>query len=91
MPQYPNQPKLKKVSHGAHLILSIITGGLWLPIWIYVTLKASQHNKQVMFEHQMAVMQAQQAPPPPPPMNTLPPPPPPPMNTLPPPPQPPSA
>jgi hypothetical protein len=26
-----------KVKHGLHLVLTVLTGGLWLPVWIIVT------------------------------------------------------
>lgn len=28
----------KRTSHGLHLFLSIISGGLWIPVWIIVTI-----------------------------------------------------
>lgn len=31
-----NAPKQYKTSHGFHLIMSIITVGLWLPVWLIV-------------------------------------------------------
>lgn len=31
-----NQRKMYKTSHGFHLIMSICTLGLWLPIWLIV-------------------------------------------------------
>jgi hypothetical protein len=30
------QPRHYKTSHGFHLIMSIITLGLWIPVWIVV-------------------------------------------------------
>lgn len=33
-------PQKKRVRHGLHLFLSIITGGLWLPVWIIVAIAA---------------------------------------------------
>lgn len=33
-----NQRKAYKTSHGFHLIMSLITFGLWLPIWLVVGL-----------------------------------------------------
>jgi hypothetical protein len=33
-----NQRKVYKTSHGFHLIMSIITFGLWLPVWLIVGL-----------------------------------------------------
>lgn len=41
-PQYAPQPvvvnagKVYKTSHGFHLLMSIITLGLWLPVWLIV-------------------------------------------------------
>lgn len=31
-----NRQKVYKTSHGFHLIMSIITFGLWLPVWLIV-------------------------------------------------------
>lgn len=33
---YINQPR--RINHVLHLILTIITGGLWLPIWILIAI-----------------------------------------------------
>lgn len=33
-------PEKKKVRHGLHLFLTIITAGLWLPVWIIVAIAA---------------------------------------------------
>lgn len=34
-----NNPK--RVNHALHLILTILTGGLWLPVWIIVSMAKS--------------------------------------------------
>lgn len=39
--------KKKKTSHVLHLILSLITVGLWLPVWIIVTLSNSIENRRI--------------------------------------------
>lgn len=36
--------KKKKTNHILHLILSIITGGIWIIIWIIVTISNSSEN-----------------------------------------------
>lgn len=35
---YAGQRKLYKTSHGFHLVMSIITLGAWLPVWLLVGL-----------------------------------------------------
>ena len=39
--------KKKRTSHVLHLILSIITAGLWLIIWILVSLSNSIENSKI--------------------------------------------
>ena len=36
-----------KVSHLLHLFLSIITFGLWIPIWVLITISASIEQKRL--------------------------------------------
>ena len=31
-----NQVEKKKVNHILHLLLTVFTGGFWLPIWIFL-------------------------------------------------------
>jgi len=37
----------KKTSHILHLILSIISCGLWIPIWLLVVLSNSRENSKI--------------------------------------------
>ena len=37
----------KKTSHVLHLILSIISCGIWLPIWLLVVLSNSLENSKI--------------------------------------------
>lgn len=39
--------KKKKTSHVLHLILSLVTVGLWIPVWIIVTLSNSIENRRI--------------------------------------------
>ena len=39
--------KKKSTSHVLHLILSIVTVGLWVPVWIIVTLSNSIENRRI--------------------------------------------
>ena len=39
--------KKKSTSHVLHLILSLITVGLWLPVWIIVALSNSIENARI--------------------------------------------
>lgn len=40
----------KKTNHILHLILSIVTGGLWLVIWLLVGMSNSSHNSRLLGE-----------------------------------------
>lgn len=37
----------KSCSHVVHFILSILTGGFWLPIWLAFGVHVSRHNSWV--------------------------------------------
>ena len=39
--------KKKSTSHVLHLILSLITVGFWIPVWIIVTLSNSIENRRI--------------------------------------------
>lgn len=39
--------KKKSTSHVLHLILSLITLGFWVPVWIIVTLSNSIENRRI--------------------------------------------
>lgn len=39
--------KKKSTSHVLHLILSLITVGFWIPVWILVTLSNSIENRRI--------------------------------------------
>ena len=39
--QMMGAPQNKKVHHLLHFILTILTGGLWLPVWIFLAIKNS--------------------------------------------------
>jgi uncharacterized membrane protein YvbJ len=39
--------KKKKTSHLLHLLMSIITAGLWIIIWILVTISNSNENAKI--------------------------------------------
>lgn len=39
--------KKKKTSHVLHLVLSLITAGLWLPVWILVCISNAIENYKV--------------------------------------------
>jgi len=42
-----------KTWHIMHLIISFLTGGWWVPVWIVVALRNNQKNKQMEFNHNM--------------------------------------
>lgn len=37
----------KSVNHLGHLLLSVLTGGLWVLPWILIWMNASRHNDMV--------------------------------------------
>lgn len=39
--------KNQKVNHILHLLLSILTGGLWLIVWILISISASMEKKRL--------------------------------------------
>lgn len=39
--------KKKKTNHVLHLLLSLITAGLWLPVWILVAVSNSLENIRI--------------------------------------------
>ncbi len=40
--------KQTQVSHWSHLFGAFITGGLWIPVWIVIILRANQKQKELM-------------------------------------------
>ena len=44
--------RFKTTWHLMHLILTILTGLIWLPIWILCALSNNAHNKKLAFEKQ---------------------------------------
>lgn len=47
-------PKLRKTSHLLHFVLTLLTGGVWLLVWLLCGLMNSQHNKQIERDFQTA-------------------------------------
>jgi len=43
--------QLRKTWHFLHFLLTILTGGLWLLVWVWRSLANSQHNRHV--EHDL--------------------------------------
>lgn len=41
------QSQKKSTSHVLHLILSVITGGLWLIVWFCVAMSNKSHNNRI--------------------------------------------
>jgi len=39
--------EFKRTSHLTHFILSVVSAGMWIPIWILFGLLNSQHNKKI--------------------------------------------
>jgi hypothetical protein len=39
--------KAKKTSHILHLLLSLISGGLWIPVWVIVAINNSSVNSKL--------------------------------------------
>jgi hypothetical protein len=37
----------KSCSHVGHLVMTFLTGGLWLLVWVWCAVSVSRHNKQV--------------------------------------------
>ena len=41
------QQRKKKTSHVLHLLLSVLTGGLWLIIWLLCGIANASHNRKI--------------------------------------------
>jgi len=39
--------KEKKTNHILHLLLTVITVGFWIPVWIYVSYSTAQYNANI--------------------------------------------
>lgn len=39
--------KKKKTSHLLHIVLSVLTAGIWLPVWVLVTVSNSLENAKI--------------------------------------------
>lgn len=37
----------KETSHGLHFLMTLLTGGFWILVWIWRTLSNSSHNRRV--------------------------------------------
>lgn len=46
VPTPEQRPPFKSTSHIIHLIMCVLTGALWLPVWIVCALINSQANKK---------------------------------------------
>ena len=56
------QQRKKKTSHVLHLLLSVITGGVWLIIWALCGIANASQNSKIDKEiEQVQTMQMQQA------------------------------
>jgi hypothetical protein len=44
-PLPPREPVPRRVSHVLHLLLTVITGGLWAPVWLLIGLDAARADK----------------------------------------------
>ena len=56
------QQRKKKTSHVLHLLLSVLTGGVWLIIWALCSIANASQNSKINKEiEQVQTMQMQQA------------------------------
>ena len=56
------QQRKKKTSHVLHLLLSVLTGGVWLVIWALCSIANASQNSKIDKEiEQVQTMQMQQA------------------------------
>jgi hypothetical protein len=46
MPHYPAPVNLKVHHHSLHLVISLITAGLWVPIWALITWDINRQNRR---------------------------------------------
>lgn len=43
----------KSTWHFLHLVMTMLTGGFWILIWIYCALANADHNRRAAFEAQV--------------------------------------
>ena len=56
------QQRKKKTSHVLHLLLSVLTGGVWLIVWALCSIANASQNSKIDKEiEQVQTMQMQQA------------------------------
>ena len=56
------QQRKKKTSHVLHLLLSVLTGGVWLIVWALCSIANASQNSKIDKEiEQVQAMQMQQA------------------------------
>ena len=56
------QQRKKKTSHVLHLLLSVLTGGVWLIVWLCCSIANASQNSKIDKEiEQVQAMQMQQA------------------------------
>ncbi|MDI2029860.1 hypothetical protein QFW96_14610 [Saccharopolyspora sp. TS4A08] len=54
-PLAPIQPEITHVNHLLHLVLSILTGGLWLIVWILLTINVKSENDRLQLRYRAAM------------------------------------
>ncbi len=55
VPLAPVQPETTHVNHLLHLVLSILTGGLWLIVWILLTINIKSENDRLQRRYRAAM------------------------------------
>lgn len=55
VPLAPVQPEIAHVNHLLHLVLSILTSGLWLIVWILLTINVKSENDRLQRRYRAAM------------------------------------
>lgn len=53
-------PRRQRVNHALHLILSVITGGMWLPVWFIVMIVVHTTNSRAEADYWFRIQQYRQ-------------------------------
>lgn len=60
-PPPPLEPRYQNPQHIVHVILTVVSLGMWLPIWILCAWSAERYNSRARYRYEQAYLAWQQA------------------------------
>lgn len=57
---YGPPPRLKKVNHAIHLVMSMLTAGFWIPVWLTVMMIVHTTNSRAEADYWFRIQQYRQ-------------------------------